>query len=242
MKRVNLEDIITDIINACNEKKPFSMIRLGDGEIEVLKGTMIGQALWVHPANNHCQKNSAQFLVDRTRQAVKNADCLGIFAGDKWTYDAMKKAGCEANDRPEFYAFGNIHLVTRKNFVDEVLKKRRLALVGNSMERWDKEILKQKIPNAQSIVSLGKNLIYTKEDYDNIVRFLKDNKDKYDVALISMGVWAEALVDEVKKLGKVGIDFGHAADHQIIGEYEINLKYDSIDDYYKNSKCPIALK
>lgn len=242
MKRVNLEDVITGIITACNEKKPFSVVRIGDGEINVLKGKIVGMAVWVHPGNNHCVKASAEFLVERTRRAVRNADCLGIFSGDKWTYEAMKIGNCEPKDRPEFYAFGNLHLVTRKNFVDEILRKKKLVLIGDSMQRYYNEVLKQKLPDVQAIVYTGKNLIYNKEDYNNIVNFLKENKDNFDVALISMGVWAEALVDEVKEMGKVGIDFGHAADHQLVGEYEINLKYDSINDYYKNSKCPVALK
>ena len=240
--RISLEQAIDSVINVVENKVPFSLIRIGDGEIDVLSGKPCNYDLWVYPGNNHCRRDSTSFLVEKTRDATKSADILGIFEGDIWTYEILKKIGCSYEDKPEVYAFGNLHLVTRKNFVDEILRKRSLLLVGNSMKRWGNEILKLKIPESKFIVYEGTTLIYTKEDFNSVIDFIKENLDSFEIALISMGVWAGSIIAEIKKMGKIGIDFGHAPDHMLIGEYEINTQYESIDEYYSHSKCPTCLK
>jgi len=239
--RVDLEEVIDKVADAIINKKPYSVIRLGDGEIDVVNGKVLGFPLWCHPGNNHCRQSAAPFLVEQTRRAVKESDMIGIFEGDYWTYDALKAGDCDIEGKPEFYAFGNLHLCTRKKFVDSVFRNSRVALVGLSMPKYN-ELVKSKIPNAKTIVYGGDCMIYTKQEYDGIVNFLRINVDNYDVVLVSLGVWSESVVAEAKRLGAVAIDFGHAADHQLIGEYPLNLQYNDIEEYYKNSKCPQCLK
>lgn len=239
--RIDLEEVIDKIADALSSKKPYSVMRIGDGEIDVINGKVLGFTLWCHPGNNHVRQESAPFLVEQTRKAVAESDVIGIFEGDYWTYDALKAGNCDIEGKPEFFAFGNLHLCTRKKFVDTVFRNSRVALVGLSMPQYN-NLVKSKIPDAKTIVYGGNCMIYTKLEYDGIINFLRSNIDNYDVALVSLGVWAEAVVGEVKRLGKAGIDFGHAADHQLIGEYPLNLEYDNLDDYYKNSKCPQCLK
>ena len=78
------------------------------------------------------------------------------------------------------------------------------------------------------------NRISLEQAIENIIDAIK-NKKPYSVIRIGDGE-----IDVIN--GKVGVDYGHAADHQNIGEYMINTEYDNIDDYYKNNKCPQCLK
>ncbi len=237
--RINFEESIDMIIGFIKNNQAASVVRLGDGEIDAVNGKPAQFNLWNYPGQNKCENKSAKFLKESIKEAIVTADMTGIFLNDCWTFAAINGANIPI-PKNIFYAFSNLHWVSRKRFVDEILRKKKLLLIGSIMNQWSK-ILKEKVPEAQITVFGGNSLIQNEAQCTAITEYAQSNKN-YDVALVSMGVWAGPICSAIKKAGKIGIDYGHAASHQNIGEYSINNQWANIDDYYKANKCPMCMK
>jgi len=240
MTRLNRDQMFERILKSVAENRPFSLIRMGDGENVVLSGEIFKFYEWSYPGENRCIQGSYEYLRSGMVEAVKNCDLAGIFLGDTWTYDALAKAGAI---NPEFqaYAFCNLFMAGFKPFVDNIMRNKKLLLIGSSMGEYN-DLLKSKIPEARTIAIYKDMVIRSKVHCDELYQKIDACLGDFEVALVSMGVWALPICDYLKKKGKIAIDYGHAASHQLIGEYEINLQYDDMDDYFKNSKCPICWK
>jgi len=235
---ININIIIDEIIEALDKKKGYSLVRIGDGENIVLSGEILKHSIWDYRGENKIEGSSMQMARLMLTNAIREASMIGCFVVDDWTKRSFEIQGLKYPPDRYCYAWLNLFLCTRLKFLKEVLMKHKFLLLGFPMKEWAEKFLKP----------LGVNYFVPSIKYDisnmyeyDIIRNEMRNND-FDIALISMGVWAPALANEALHMNKVGIDYGHAPNHNFINEYPINTQYEDIEEYYRHSKCPVCLK
>ena len=209
-KARHIRDMLADLYDALEAGRPWSLVRLGDGELHVLNGI---HAPWAYYENRCATPGDAQALQVRTAAAIRNADWVG------WLQDpGLTAAMDELGFLPEVYGrsqFGwcNLHMGIRRGFVERVLRSERLFLIGGPMQRWLDEVLRPAGLGADATVWLGAKTI---ESFATVAAIGKAiEASSASVVLASMGVWALTIADLAKRSGKVGIDWGHTPDHNL---------------------------
>ncbi|RIX52437.1 hypothetical protein D3P08_13255 [Paenibacillus nanensis] len=229
------EEIVLRISQALEQKLPFCMVRIGDGENFVLAQDSVytmehtlGQ-LWVKVANQG--RKGIRFpnipFRDQMVEAIREADIVGVLAkNDKeirahpthkrhltnqiFDYFQLEpKALCNATVNRE--------LLYHKPFW-EMLREReaRVALVS----RWAGSA-KQRLIRPPYNLKVAFSLPFERNQMmEETLNFLGEHKDEYDIVLASCGVNAVVLSHQVKKrFDKIGIDFGIAS--QIISSVKL---------------------
>ncbi len=219
-KSRHIADMLEDLYAALEEGRPWSLVRLGDGEKLVLDGL---HAPWKYHENWCETVGDAGELRQATIAAIREADWVG------WHQDAglvewMENMGqLPALYERSVFAWANLHMGLRRGFVGRVLRDQQLFLVGEPMARWLEEIL---LPNG-----LGKDAhLYagpgTPKTWKDVLRIMDTVHDTpARVVLASLGVWAPAVANCAKKQGKIGIDFGHLPDHNLKPHAERHWRY-----------------
>ena len=227
-ERIDLPELITRLVDIANANKPFYMLRLGDCTVRILRGDPLKMTdPFAHPGGNFCDKESAEYLVNGMREAIDNVDMCGIFKNDADIFMGIESSGVKI-PLVRFHAFNNLLFACDKRFVDAILRTKKLLIINNRAAQY-KKILDETLPESNSIVFPGDAALKNKSDCEKVLEFVRTAD--YEVAIVSMGMWADKILHEVKKAGKIGIDYGHALDHHIIGQYPINAEYDNMADY-----------
>jgi hypothetical protein len=135
-------------------------------------------------------------------ESARKSDLVGIFQGDPLMLEVFEKI--KIKPKSICYAFDNVFLPMNGKFVNRILLKNKLLIVGMKAEYY-----KQKFEEI-----LGANVVGTVsiKEYSEIERCMNEmcNYD-YDVALVSAGVNANVICYEMKKrLNRVFLDMGHA--------------------------------
>lgn len=218
------DEIVSRLRTALNNKTPYSLVRIGDGENFVLSQDSVysmektlGQ-LWVQEANKGRKGVKLPNIVlrDQLVEAIKESDIVGILAQNDNVirahpnhkrfltnkifdyFQLQPKAVCNA--------IVNRELIYYKPFWEMLHEAgSRVVLVS----RWaggTKQRLIRPPYNLQVPFTLSFERYEMMEDTLNI---LEQRKDEYDIALISCGVNAVVLTHQVaKRIGKVAVDFG----------------------------------
>jgi hypothetical protein len=103
-----------------------------------------------------------------------------------------------------FYAFDNVFLPMNATFVNHVILKNRIYLVGSKSKYYA-----QKFKEILGIDVVG---VSTISDYSEINKVMHEMSEvEFDVALVSAGVNAKIICYEMsKKDNRVYLDMGHA--------------------------------
>lgn len=208
------DDYVNDMIKAIKEKRGYSWVRIGDGELvffqqeyikpikEILKS--VG---WSHNTNYCGAKIPNIELRNRMIESARNADLVGVFQGDPPMLEIFEKI--QIKPKSICYAFDNVFLPMNAYFVNNILLKNRLFIVGMNSSTY-----RQKFEEI-----LGANVVGTAtiQNYDEIEQCMdKMCQYDYDVALVSAGVNANVICYEMsKKLNRVFLDMGHAWDNAL---------------------------
>lgn len=236
----HIKMMLATLYAALEEGRPWSLVRLGDGEYHSLRGV---HAPWAYCDNRCATHTDAGDLRQHSLKAIGEADWVG-WHQDQGLTEVMELArllppgwmkwrmGIIAlNRQPTVeeivecfgalpvlicrsqYAWCNLHMGIRRGFVERVLRPQKLFLAGEPMERWLRQVLHPAGLGEGATVWSGDTTVATMGQAMSIVdAFIKSDAT---VMLASLGVWALPVVGRAKALGKIAIDWGHTPDHNL---------------------------
>lgn len=212
-------ELINLVSDRVTRKKPFALVRIGDGENFILAQNSIHTVDELIRMYNVVAGEGYSGIAipnlaarDRLVDAVRKADVVGILnQTDCYCWYPMT----EKNFRyyslcpPDTcYAFINTQCAYMPVFY-ELFRHTAILLVGKPMARL-REILERRycFTNIVGVLNL-KNY----RDLERVINSLPHFK--FDLALISAGANAKIVAAAVKDCGRVAFDLGHAADRVI---------------------------
>jgi len=157
---------IDDMLEAIKNKKSYSWVRIGDGELvffqqEYIKPIkdILQQVGW-SKNNTYCGAKIPNLeLRDRIVESAKNSDLVGVFQGDPPMLEIFEKINI--NPKSICYAFDNVFLPMNAKFVNRILLKNRLFIVGMKSDFY-----KQKFKEILGVDVVGTATI---KDYSEII-------------------------------------------------------------------------
>ena len=200
------------IAEALAQNRPFSLARIGDGENIVLAQETVFSLDWIGKnvgwshSSNYCGAVLPNLaLRDRMAAALKEADIIGVFAGDALTEKAFTALGI--HPKAITYAFDNLQMPMYKPFVD-LIRAYPPLLVGRPAERFAALLLDKlgvRVPGVVMNINSADDIDVCMEEMARI---------PHRWSLVSAGVNADIIAPEMAvRYGKVSIDFGHAPDN-----------------------------
>lgn len=235
-KERTLEEIVEMLSQAIQRKRPFSLIRLGDGEMRAL-GYDIFKPLkeitfqFDYAGVTLPNETIRQELI----QGIKESDIVGFLPPHKahflpeviHHFQIKPRTICEFTINWELHGDGEGPLY-------ELLSGQRVYLVN----RHAKKALKP-------LERLGVNITgYTSlegySDLDRVFALLKKNRDQFDILLASTGIPAIRLCPVVAKtLKKVAVDYGHVIERVIDPGFGRNTLAALKDRWRRKEKKPL---
>lgn len=225
-RMLSTKEVIEKIDRAIVHKRPFALVRVGDGENivlaqrKVMKLKDVVKTRWGSLSRKTNRKGISLPNIearDRLVKAIKRADVVGIphyddeeiQAPQKYLRSLTDKCFRAHNIHPTAicHTFVNRHMVERESFW-QMLRGRRVVIIS----RWAKQFAKL-IDQRYGDLDIK---VVKKIDFDRYrdIKFTIDQMQgvKCDVVLVSAGVNAVILATELKrKQGRVALDFGKAA-------------------------------
>lgn len=216
-------EVLRQIHKALRQKKPFSLVRIGDGENIVLAqgkfltNKELERTYWVRQGHRTGGKGVDLpniTLRDRMLKGIRQANIVGICrlhndevaAPTKFKRLLTNKIFDYYNVRPPklCYVFCNRKMVSYRYFW-KIIHQYRTLLISKWADPYAKEII-GKYPSLPPQIVGTINF----KHYDQIPSVLKKvGKYDFDLVLISAGVNAVILAPAIaKRYGKVAIDFG----------------------------------
>lgn len=205
-------DYLSSLVTTIKKKESYSWIRIGDGEIVFLEQEIIRPVQDILKSvgwsrnNTYCGATVPNLeLRDRLIEAVKHSNMIGIFQEDQPTLNIFQKL----NIAPTVIcnAFDNVYLPMNAYFVNNILLKNRLLLVGKDSTSYAKKF--KEILNVDVVGTVSIN------GYEEVEKCMNEMaKYDYDVALVSAGVNAKIICYEMStRFNRVYLDMGHAWDN-----------------------------
>ncbi|MBW4840283.1 MAG: hypothetical protein KZY74_12890 [Paenibacillaceae bacterium] len=226
MHQIYLEtrDLLKRIEDAVENQKPLSLVRIGDGENLIMSQNTIWplskvlQERWAIKANRGEKGVTLPNLPLRNAviSSVKKATVVGILPEGDITINAPDYLKRPLTDQifdhykiqPSkiCHAGVNRELARMEEFWS-LLSGRRILIITREAhkikERLEKEPYKQNIVHALTFSQW--------QEYRNTMKWIIAHKHSFDIALISCGVSAVVLSEQIAALtGKVALDFGKA--------------------------------
>lgn len=214
------DEIVALIISALNEKKPLSLIRLGDGELltmsqEVLKSTE--QVLQEGPFLNYAGVQIPNLEVrDQLVEAVRGATVVGIPLlrlpnFQPLAFSVFRAYGLDYHHLNLTHSTIN-YSIYLEHCLSKIVTGRRVLMVGNKAGPMAELFTANGIEVAGAVSPV--------QGIHDIPRVMAEvAAQDFDIALVSAGVPAVIIVHKIaSELGKVAIDFGHLADSMVKGE------------------------
>lgn len=219
-------EVIEEVERAIQERKPFSLVRVGDGENIVLAQRHVMpleeviKTRWGKLSRTTKDKGIRlphEKARDRLIQSLRRADVVGIPHYNDGEIRAPQKFLRPLTDRCfRMYAiapkkvchtFVNRHMVGEKSFW-EMLSGRKVAVIS----RWASAFAKLvKTEYADCRINFTALLPFS--HYEEIKETVKEMKGvSCDLVLVSAGINALILCDKLaREQGRVALDFGKAA-------------------------------
>lgn len=222
-KYLEIEDVLQLIEKALNKKKPFSLVRIGDGENLVMSQNTVMNIQdvlrqpWAYNGQNGV-KLPNESLRDLMIEPIRKASVIGVLPYNDTTIDAPSHLKRDLTDKifsyykikPKYtcHACLNRQLVSEPEFW-KILKGKRILIVYQFADQL-KNILESKPYNLN--ISMTIPFSHFNQMTDTLEK-IEANKDEFDIALISCSVTAVILAHKIAELtGKVGLDFGKASE------------------------------
>ncbi|MDQ0857339.1 GT-D fold domain-containing glycosyltransferase [Bacillus sp. V2I10] len=228
---LEMDEVIQLIGNALNEKEPFSLVRIGDGENLVMSQNTVMNIQdvlrepWVIKANNGQKgvKLPNASLRDLMIEAIRKANVVGVLPQNDTIIQAPSHLKRDLTDKifsyykinPEYtcHACLNRELAKEPEFW-KILKGKKILIIYQFADQL-KNILQSEPYKLEITMTIP--FSHYNQMTDTLGK-IKANKDEFDIALICCGVNAVVLAHKIAELtGKVGLDFGKASNILIKG-------------------------
>lgn len=214
------EEVSRSVAAALEHRLPFSLVRLGDGELLTLAQDTVMTADQV--------RREAPFLTyagievpdlearDQLAASIKRSTIVGIPKNRMPHYQPLAFAAFKAHGihyRSLSLTDSQINfLLVHSGLLQPLLYDRRLLIVGNKAEELSRFLQARGFRIAGTLSPV--------RGFRDVERtFSQIRAHDFDIALISAGVPAVLLVERTaNELGKVALDFGHLADSLVSGE------------------------
>ncbi|MEW4267079.1 GT-D fold domain-containing glycosyltransferase [Priestia aryabhattai] len=221
---LTVDQVLKKLNKAIKKKKPFSLVRVGDGENIVLAQNSIMtieevlKEKWAQRANQDRRLKGVTLpnltLRNQMVNAIKGANIVGIpfYNNDPiLTDDRLKRELTDQvfnyfhiNPKKSCHTFVNRVFAQKKRFW-KLLKNKKILLISQWSEQ-SAQILREKPYNLN--VSMTLNFDHY-DQMEHTLETIKVNKENFDIALISCGVNSVVLAHKVAEItGNIGIDFG----------------------------------
>jgi hypothetical protein len=222
---LTVDQVLKKLKQAIEKKKPFSLVRVGDGENIILAQNsvmtmpQVMKESWARNANKDRDNKGVTLpnikLRDQMVDAIKKASIVGIpfYKNDPiLTEDRLKRP---LTDRV-FKHFKITPKMCCHTFVNRVFAQKSgfwKALQGKRILIITKDKWADKVTKAlrKKPYNLNVTISTTFHHHDQMVdtlAFIEANKNNFDIALISCGVNSLVLAQKVAETGNIGIDFG----------------------------------
>ncbi|WP_342554806.1 GT-D fold domain-containing glycosyltransferase [Paenibacillus sp. FSL R7-0652] len=221
---LEMQEVLDQLETALREQRPFSLVRVGDGENIVMSQETVWpmeqvlQERWAVKANLGQKGLRLPNLKmrDEVASSLKRATIVGVLPrGDSMIKapDYLKRpltdmifAHYGISPALTCHACVNRELVQVPRFW-QMLAGKRVLLVTRELEELQAALIKE--PYHLNLVS---SIPFDNYDQmDETLEWIQAHKDDFDVALFSCGVNAVILAERTAALtGKVAIDFGKA--------------------------------
>ncbi|MEK3827623.1 GT-D fold domain-containing glycosyltransferase [Paenibacillus sp. FSL K6-1558] len=221
---LEMQDVLDQLEAALQEKRPFSLVRVGDGENIVMSQESVWpmeqvlQERWAIKANLGQKGLRLPNLKmrDEVAASLKRATIVGVLPRGDSTIKAPDYLKRPLTDMI-FAHYGIVpaltcHACVNRELVQvprfwQMLAGKRVLLVTRELDELQAALVKE--PYHLDIVS---TLAFDNYDQmDETLQWIQTHQDDFDVALFSCGVNAVILAERTAALaGKVAIDFGKA--------------------------------
>jgi hypothetical protein len=220
VRLLNSEDIAHQVQQALTHQLPYSLVRLGDGELLALAQDVAlssDQVSRMGPflpyAGIHVPDYEARELL---AAAVREADVIGVPLSRQPTFQPLaftlfQSYGIDYRNKGLTHSTINYALYL-ENYLPSILAGQRLLLVGNKASEF-----------AEFLTARGYAVVAAVAPVEGVAdteRVLQHIRGiDFDLALVSAGIAAVILATRIaRETGKVAIDFGHLADSMITGQ------------------------
>nr|WP_154958450.1 GT-D fold domain-containing glycosyltransferase [Paenibacillus xylanexedens] len=221
---LEMQDVLDQLEAALQEKRPFSLVRVGDGENIVMSQESVWpmeqvlQERWAVKANLGQKGLRLPNLKmrDEVAASLKRATIVGVLPRGDSTIKAPDYLKRPLTDMI-FAHYGiapalTCHACVNRELVQvprfwQMLADKRVLLVTRELDELQAALVKE--PYHLDIVS---TLAFDNYDQmDETLQWIQTHQEDFDVALFSCGVNAVILAERTAALaGKVAIDFGKA--------------------------------
>ncbi|MFH1184719.1 MAG: hypothetical protein V1755_06725 [Chloroflexota bacterium] len=213
-----VECLLADLYGAMLEGRGWSLARVGDSEVLLMKCPTM-KTDWKF-YDTRITLASFPAVRERFVASYQVADWTGVFMNDASAAAGFELCGL-GTPLQQVYAWVNVHLPMYRDFVDLVLRRERLLLMGGLMAELAEKCLAP-IRSLSDVEILDTALAHplTMEDFEALCGRIASYSGR--IVLISMSIWAKPLCAYAKSLGKIGIDFGNAATFLLDGRIALN--------------------
>ncbi|MBO9599169.1 MAG: succinyl-CoA synthetase, partial [Cohnella sp.] len=211
---LGVESVYAELDAAVRERRPYSFIRLGDGELMTLAQEVVIPVSAVRASSPFLPY--AGIVVpnlharDQIAQSIRSASLVGVPISRKPQFQPLLFKALHAHGIPcnglKLTTSTMNYALHEHGYLVRLLAGRRLLLVGNVAGELGQALRLQGM-NIAGIVSPVRGY----SDVDRVVA--EAIPYDFDIALVSAGIPAVPIVVRiVQSTGKVAIDFGHSAD------------------------------
>jgi len=226
---ISQEDLINIIYTKIQNKEPFYITRIGDGELIIMSQEILLSQDYIRKdvawstGTAYCGVSTPDIKTrDRLINAIKEADFVGVFPDDDFT--SRMFSALDYKPKNLCYAFVNVGLCYSKDFVN-LIRLNPPLLIG-SLSKLFADFLLEEL----GVVAKGYYTDITNpNDIDKTIEYM--NSVDHDWSLVSAGVNAKIISNIMaKQCGKVCIDYGQGMDTLL----DIYQKYNG--RYYLNKE------
>ncbi|SFK71785.1 hypothetical protein SAMN03159341_101242 [Paenibacillus sp. 1_12] len=210
----NAEQITNRLRNALDTKTPFSLVRIGDGEVLTMAQETVLSIDQVRKEGKFLSYAGVDVpdlaARDQLVSSLKQATVVGIpklrnFTYQPMAFQALRAHGIDYHSLSLTHSLVNYYIF-KEGRLAGLLRGSRVLLVGNMAETLSAVLTEHGI-TVSGIVTP----VHGVRDIPRVMGEV--SRHNFDLALISAGVSAVTIAQRIAtEMGKVAIDFGHLAD------------------------------
>lgn len=238
---LTMEEVLGKLEYALRKKKPFSFVRIGDGENMILSQDTVFSVR--HVLKHKWSKPDKQLyrgiqlpdlkLRDRLIRSIQKADLVGILTYDNTLIRTPADTKRKLTDKIfAYYRFQPkltcdaciTRVFPQKEAFWNLLRERRILVISN----WAVDLKRLLEMQPYRLRVTGAIPFAHSRQLDDTLQLVYGQKDEFDAVLLSCGASAVIMAQKIaKKTGKVAIDFGKSAEYMVTGRAGLGFAHSS---------------